>query len=131
MDQTFQVANISSYSELMAEINSILPNNDTIYAIKVTGYFDFAKTRSVPIQTKPYPTLTEAVKNQTVFTLNGVEGTAVGFFFPDSMEGVDAVGYHLHFLTDGHTAGGHMLDCTIRNAVVEIDQTNDYHLLIQ
>jgi len=129
-DQTFQVANVSSYSQLTADINLTLPNCNAIYAVKVVGFFDFAKTRSVPIQTKPYPTLTEAVKNQTVFTLNGVEGMAVGFFFPENMNGVDAVGYHLHFLTDDHTAGGHLLECTIKNATVEIDQTNNYHLMI-
>ena len=129
-DQTFQVANVSNYTQLTADINLTLPNCNAIYAIKVVGFFDFAKTRSVPIQTKPYPTLTEAVKNQTVFTLRSVKGTAVGFFFPDSMNGVDAVGYHLHFLTDDPTAGGHLLECTIKNATVEIDQTNNYHLMI-
>jgi acetolactate decarboxylase len=129
-DQTFQVANVNSYSQLTADINSTLPDYNAIYAIRVHGFFNFAKTRSVPIQTKPYPTLTEAVKNQTVFTLNGVEGTLVGFYFPESMNGVDFEGYHLHFLTDDHTAGGHLLECTIKNATVEIDQTINYHLLL-
>ena len=69
------------------------------------------------------------MKNQTTFNLNQVEGTLVGFFFPDSMNGVDAIGYHLHFLTDDHTAGGHLLECSIKNAI-EIDQTNNYQLLI-
>jgi acetolactate decarboxylase len=129
-DQTFQVANVSSYSQLTEDINATLPNYDAIYAVKVHGFFDYAETRSVPMQIKPFPTLTEAVENQTVFNLNGVEGTLVGFFFPSSMDGVDFVGYHLHFLTDDHTAGGHLLECAIKNATVEIDQTNDYHLLI-
>jgi acetolactate decarboxylase len=130
MDQAFQVANVTIYSQLASEINSTLPNYNAIYAIKVHGFFDLAKTRSVPAQTKPYPTVTEAVKNQTVFTLNGVEGTAVGFYFPNIMEGVDFAGYHLHFLTDDHLAGGHLLECNLKNATVEIDQINNYSLLI-
>ena len=129
-DQTFQVANVSSYLQLTEDINSTLPNFNAIYGIKVHGFFEFAQTRSVPIQTKPYPNLSEAVKNQTVFDLNGVEGTLAGFFFPNSMNGVDFAGYHLHFLTDDHTAGGHLLECSIINATIEIDQTNNYHLLI-
>lgn len=129
-DQTFHLADISNYSGLTAAIDSMLPDHDAIYAIKVVGHFDFVKTRSVPVQTKPFPALTEAVKDQTVFDLSGVEGTAVGFFFPASMGGVDVVGYHLHFLADDLTAGGHLLDCTIGDATVVIDQTNDYHLLI-
>lgn len=129
-DQTFQIINVSSYSQLTAIINSTLPNYNSIYALQVHGFFDFIQTRSVPLQTEPYPTLAEAVENQTVFNLNHVEGTMVGFFFPDNMNGVDFAGYHLHFLTDDHTAGGHLLECTIKNATVEIDQINSYQLMI-
>ncbi len=129
-DQTLQVTNLSRYSQLKETLNATLPNLNKIYAIKIHGYFNSAQTRSVPIQTKPYPTLAKAIENQTIFNLTQVEGTLVGFFFPDSMNGVDATGYHLHFLTDDHTAGGHMLECSIKNATVEIDQTNNYHLLI-
>ncbi len=129
-DQNLQVVNLSSYEQLKGTLNGTLSNRNAIYAIRIHGLFDSAQTRSVPIQTKPYPTLTEAVKNQTTFNLNQIEGTLVGFFFPDSMSGVDAVGYHLHFLTDDHTAGGHLLECSVKNASVEIDQINNYRLLI-
>jgi len=129
-DQTFQVANISSLSQLTANINLTLPNYNAIYALKVRGFFNSAKTRSVPIQTKPYPTLTDAVKNQTVFNLNKVSATLVGFYFPANMDGVDFPGYHLHLLTDDRNAGGHLLECNVEEATVEIDQTNNYHLLI-
>ena len=127
---SFQVENVSSYMSLTSIINSTLGNYDLIYAIRVHGFFDFAQTRSVPIQYEPYPILTEAVKNQTVFNLNGVEGTAAGFFFPDSLNGVDYIGYHLHFLTDDHSGGGHLLDCNIKSATVEIDTIENYHLLL-
>ncbi len=129
-DQSIQVASASSYSQLLTEINSSLPDYNAIYAIRVHGFFDSAKTRSVPSQTKPYPTLAEAVKNQTTFTLSGVEGTAAGFYFPSSMEGVDFSGYHLHFITDNHLAGGHLLECNVRNATVEVDKINNYYLQI-
>ena len=101
-----------------------MPSEDAIYVIKVSGVYDYAQTRSVPKQTEPYPPLTEAIKNQSIFTLNNVSATAVGFWFPSSMDGVDFAGYHLHLITDDRTAGGHLLDCIIRNATVEIDQIN-------
>ncbi len=128
-DKSLQITNIPTYNQLMSDLNETL-NLEHIYALKIHGYFDSAETRSVPFQNKPYPTLTEAVKNQTLFQLNNVEGVAVGFFFPDFMAGVDAVGYHLHFLTDDHTAGGHLLDCKISNAIVEIEQISYYQLQI-
>ena len=129
-DQSFQVSNIDNYSQLKSEIDQELPTHDIIYAIKVVGFFQLAETRSVPMQNEPYPTLQEALENQTIFMLNEVEGTAVGFFFPESMDGVDSIGYHLHFLTDDHMGGGHLLECEIQNATVEIELIKNYHLLI-
>ncbi len=129
-DQTSHVADAMNYSELTAYISGILPSENAIYAIKIHGTYDYAKTRSVPIQSKPYPPLTEAIKNQTVFTLDNVAATAVGFWFPSSMDGVDFAGYHLHLITDSHSAGGHLLDCSVRNATVEIDQTRQFNMVL-
>ncbi len=119
-----------NYSDLTGYINQSLPDGEAIYAIKVSGTFEYAKTRSVPAQTQPYPPLSEAVSHQTVFDLTNVSGTAVGFYFPSSMSGVDYAGYHLHFLTDDRTAGGHLLDCVISNATIEIDYTNKFSLIL-
>ena len=129
-DQTIHVSDALNYSELTAYINQTLPSQNAIYAIKVNGIFDYAKTRSVPMQTVPYPMLTEAVSHQSVFNLSNVSATAVGFYFPSSMDGVDFAGYHLHFLTDDHLAGGHLLDCIVRNATIEIDYTYKFTLVL-
>jgi len=60
-DQTLQVSDLT-YAELTEYINQSLPSADAIYAIKVSGTFDYAKTRSVPNQTQPYPTLKKNFK---------------------------------------------------------------------
>ena len=70
------------------------------------------------------------MKTQSVFNLSNVSATAAGFWFPSNMDGVDCAGVHLHLITDGHTAGGHLLDCTLQNATVEIDQINSYNLVL-
>ncbi len=129
-DQTRQVADALNYSELKTYIDGLLPSENAIYAIEVHGFYDYAETRSVSLQIKPYPALTEAVKNQTVFTLSDVAATAVGFWFPTSMDGVDFTGYHLHLITDDHCGGGHLLDCIVSNATIEIDQTNTFNLML-
>jgi acetolactate decarboxylase len=66
-NQAFEVDNASTYAQLTTAINATLPDFNTIYAIKVHGYFESAQTRSVPIQSKPYPALTEAIKNQNIY----------------------------------------------------------------
>ncbi len=128
--QTLQVTSTLTHQELISTINQSLPDPDAIYAIKIHGTFSFAQTRSPAMQEKPYPNLTQALVGQAVFNLTDVTGTAVGFYFPNTMSGVDYAGYHLHFITDDHTAGGHLLDCVVQSATIELDQIRSYTLII-
>ena len=129
-DQTLYFAGALNYSELTAYIDQILAPESAMYAIKIHGVYDYAKTRSVPMQTEPYPTLTEVIRNQSIFTLNNVTGTTVGFRLPTYMDGVNVAGYHFHFITDDEGAGGHLLDCIVRNATIEIDYTYRFELAL-
>ncbi len=110
-----------NYDQLLKQLEGMAPSKNYIYAFRLTGLFSYVKTRSVPRQSKPYVPLTEAVKNQTVFEFNDVEGTLVGFWSPAYMQGVNVPGYHFHFITKDRKAGGHVLDCIVENADVDID----------
>jgi acetolactate decarboxylase len=129
VDKIFSVSSFN-YTQLKSFLDEKSTSKDAIYAVKVTGIFDWAQTRSPQKQTVPYPNITEALKTQAVFSLSNVSASAVGFWFPVSMDGVDYAGYHLHLITGDRSAGGHLLDCIIRNATVEIDQINRYELVL-
>lgn len=128
-DKTFTISGLN-YTGLKAYLDGQLSSKDTIYAIKVSGTYDYAQTRSPQKQMQPYPEINEALKTQSIFNLTDVSATAVGFWFPSSMNGVDYAGYHLHLITDDHTAGGHLLDCIIANATVQVDVINKYSLVL-
>jgi acetolactate decarboxylase len=105
-----------------------MPSPNFPYAIKIIGKFSYVKTRSVPRQSKPYPPLAEVAKQQKVFEFREMDGVIVGFFHPNYLAGVNVTGYHFHFLTADHRAGGHLLDCRIKQARVELSQMNDIDL---
>jgi acetolactate decarboxylase len=129
-DQTLHVADAMNYSELTAYIDQNISPEDAMYAIKIHGVYDYAKTRSVPKQTEPYPALTEVIENQVIFPLKNVTGTTAGFRLPSYMAEINVQGYHFHFITDDESAGGHLLDCIVRNATIEIDYIYDYELVL-
>ncbi len=82
------------------------------------------KVRAIPAQQKPYPTLTDAAKNQSVYTYADTTGTVVGFYTPVFFKGLNVAGYHLHFISDDRQTGGHILDFTVpANTTVEYDIT--------
>ncbi|UCC57951.1 MAG: acetolactate decarboxylase [Candidatus Bathyarchaeum sp.] len=129
-DQTLPVSDSMNYSELKDYIDEFISPENAIYAIKIHGVYDYVKTRSVPMQIEPYTTLTEVIENQVIFTLNNVTGTIAGFCFPSYMNEINVAGYHFHFITDDEISGGHLLDCIVRDAIIEIDYTYDYELAL-
>jgi acetolactate decarboxylase len=113
--------NLSDFTSTMA---GRLPTGNMIYAIKMHGRFPSMVVRAIPAQHKPYPTLTEAAKNQSVYRYSDTTGTIIGFYTPVFFKGLNVAGYHLHFLSDDHATGGHILDFTVpANTTVEYDIT--------
>lgn len=112
------------------QLAEVLPTKNIFYAVKIEGTFTFMQTRSVAGQVKPYPPLTEVTTDQVVFDFNNVKGTIVGFYCPEYVDGVGVAGYHLHFLTEGLDAGGHILNFTVEDATVYLDYTNDFYLIL-
>lgn len=115
---------------LQNRVESEFPSENLFYAIRVDGTFSHMVTRSVPAQEKPYPRLVDVTANQTVFTFENVTGTAVGFWTPALAEGINVPGYHLHFITDDRTAGGHVLDMILAEGTVQIDTTANFTMAL-
>jgi acetolactate decarboxylase len=97
-------------------------------AIRIDGRFATVHVRSVPKQTRPYPSLAEAIAQQQVTELVDVSGSMVGFRFPDPLDGIEMVGAHLHFVTDDRVRGGHVLSYTLTQATAYLDDAQELHV---
>lgn len=115
---------------LQDRVQAELSSENLFHAIRVDGTFPHVVTRSVPAQERPYPRLASVTANQTVFTLENVTGTAVGFWTPALAKGVNVPGYHLHFITSDRTAGGHVLDMALAEGTVQVDVTANFTMAL-
>jgi acetolactate decarboxylase len=127
-DKTLDIVGIPDLKQLEDYLSKQLPSPNFPYAFKIKGKFSYIKTRSVPRQTKPYPPLLEVAKHQAVFEFRNVDGVIVGFYHPKYLEGINVAGYHFHFLTANRRAGGHLLNCRIRQARVELERLDAVQL---
>lgn len=127
-DTTYDLTNITSLPDLTSYIDSVLPSQNLIYAIKINGIFNSIRVRSVPVQVKPYPPLTKVAEKQSVFNFNNIKGTIVGFRFPDYLSRINVAGYHLHFIAEDKNSGGHLLDCNINKTKLEVDKSSKLYL---
>jgi len=121
VDSALEVDEPIGLADLQALIEENLPSRNLIYAIRIDGEFSYMKTRSPRPQEQPYPTLVEALEDQSVFELQDIGGTVVGFWNPTFLEGLNVSGYHLHFIDDARETGGHILDLMLNAGTVYID----------
>lgn len=49
-------------------------------------------------------------KTQKDFSFERLRGTLVCVYYPDYMDGINAAGWHLHFISEDRKLGGHVFD---------------------
>jgi len=125
-DITEIIQTSTDMKSLEERIDRRIPQQNRFCAFTLHGYFPHVQARSVPSQTKPYPPLVEVTKKQTVFTLLQVHGTLIGFRSPPFVEGVNVPGYHVHFIADDHSGGGHVLDFEMTQGTLEADTVQQW-----
>jgi len=117
-----------AHEELLTRLDQLIPAEASSCAIRLDGDFELVRARSVPRQEPPYRPLTEVVAEQHVFELVEVTGTMVGFRFPTYAEGIEVGGYHLHFISEDRSRGGHVLSSRAEELRVRLDPSNDLHI---
>jgi acetolactate decarboxylase len=123
-----EIAGPLGHEDLLARLDEMVPAGVPSCALRLDGRFELVRARSVPRQNPPYRPLTEVVAQQHVFELAELSGTMLGFRFPTYVEGIEVAGYHLHFISDDRTRGGHVLDSRTNRARVRIDPSDDLHV---
>ncbi|MFI4912780.1 MAG: acetolactate decarboxylase [Sedimentisphaeraceae bacterium JB056] len=110
------------YDSLQEQIAGLIGSDNVPAAIVIEGRFSYVHTRSVPPQKKPYPPLVEVAKNQPEFTAENIKGRLVGFCLQQFVGKINVPGFHLHFISEDKSFGGHLLDIKVENATAEIDR---------
>ncbi len=128
VDSSIDLGSIKNLDELKAALDKMIIKKDRFYAFRIDGTFATIQTRSVPAQQKPYPILSEVTKNQAVFNFDNVKGSLVGFWCPETVGSINVPGYHLHFISDDRTMGGHLLNVSFETAKAMSDETRFFEM---
>lgn len=127
-DKDQRVSSLQGIKRVSSFVDSLLPSRNILYAVKISGMFSNVLARSVPVQSKPYTSLADAVKAQSTFEAADIEGSLIGFRYPEYMSGINLPGYHFHFISKDRRFGGHVLDCSINSADIQICTAHDIQL---
>jgi acetolactate decarboxylase len=115
------------YPDINAVLDGLIPSANMLYAIRIDAEFRYVKTRAAP-RSENYLPLVEATRTQAVFEFHDVKGCLAGFYTPRYMEHLNAPGYHLHFLTEDRSQGGHLIGCDLGKARIGIQHVPQLEL---
>ncbi|MDO4667465.1 MAG: acetolactate decarboxylase [Streptococcus sp.] len=105
--------------ELAKRIESYYDGENLFRSIKIHGDFAHMHVRMIPRSTTERK-FAEVAVNQPEYSRDNVSGTIVGIWTPEIFHGVSLAGYHLHFVSDDLTFGGHVMDFIIKEGVIEL-----------
>ena len=104
---------------LEKRIEASCVGENLFHSIKIHGEFSSMHVRMAP-KTSPGKKFAEIAAHQPEYYVEHISGTIVGFWTPELFHGVSVAGFHLHFLSDDHQFGGHVMDFVMKNGEVEI-----------
>ena len=127
-EQTLPLGAVSDYGEFEERMKEICPLENTPLAIHFTGRFPHMRVRAVRRQERDGVGLAEAAKEEALFDLHDTAGDLVGFRLPGYVMGVNAPGWHLHFMDAARGAGGHVVNFSILEGALRLCLATDYHI---
>ena len=96
---------INSIEELKMALNNIIDSHfglNSMHMARIDGEFDIVDARSE----------------------SGYESV----YFPDYMDGINAFGWHLHFISDDRAHGGHVFDIIMKSGKGQISKINSIEI---
>lgn len=129
-DQSWELKGPVDYAGLDASLDAQAPNHNAYLAIRVEGVFPFMRIHALVEQHKPYPPTAEVVKGCVRAEMTDVRGTIVGFRGVPWMRGINDTTYHLHFITEDRTRGGHVLAFEMAQGTVSISTLLNHVVLM-
>ncbi len=102
---------------------------NSMHIVRIDGLFAKVDARSEAPYRAHHITLKEILgQNQKAFLFENICGSLVGVYFPDYMDGINASGWHLHFISEDRKHGGHVFDIILSSAKGEISKINSIEL---
>lgn len=125
-EQQFPMENMADISAVKEELTRKIEERfglNSMHVVKIDGEFAKVDARSEAPYRSHHVSLKEILdKNQKAFIFENIRGSLVGVYFPDYMDGINMPGWHLHFLSQDRTLGGHVFDVSIKDAKAMVDK---------
>ena len=104
---------------------------NSMHIVRIDGSFKRICARSESGYRAHHVSLKDALsKTQRDFFFDDIKGTLVCVYFPDYMDGINATGWHLHFISQDRKKGGHVFDLLMEEGTAYIDKISNIEIAL-
>ena len=130
-EDTLSLSGEIDYPSLKAYVATRVPSMNLFYAFRIRGEFEYIKCGGANVQEKPYDkTLLQMLSDRPRYQGKNIRGTLVGFWCPGYIGDINTAGFHLHFISDDHSLGGHLMEFSAKSLEIGYDIKSEYKILL-
>lgn len=122
----FQLQDIHSVDELKAKLTQKIEEDfglNSMHIVRIDAHFKSIAARSEAAYRSQHEELKDILKNtQKDFRFENIGGSLVCIYYPDYMQGINAAGWHFHFVSEDRTRGGHVFDIAFEVGNARLDK---------
>ena len=98
---------------------------NSMHMARIDGEFEVVQARSESAYHAIHVSLKDMLsETQKSFRFDNVKGSLVCVYYPDYMDGINASGWHLHFVSDDRKKGGHVFELEMNSGKAEMIKIN-------
>jgi acetolactate decarboxylase len=127
-ERKIELASVASIDDLLGQLDRLRTSNNLFFAVRIEGRFSHLHSRAVC--KKAGASLVDAAANQAEFDFRDIAGTIVGFWTPEYARTVNIAGWHLHFLSEDRSGGGHVLAVEGIALRAQVQHLDDFRMAI-
>ena len=104
---------------------------NSMHIVRIDGSFKRICARSESGYRVHHVTLKDALsETQRDFYFDNISGTLVCVYYPDYMDGINASGWHLHFISENRESGGHVFDLILEKGTAYFDKITNIEITL-
>ena len=133
-DRSCEIGSIDSIEKLKVFLDLRIEEKfglNSMHIVRIDGSFKKVCARSESGYRAHHVTLKEALSaTQRDFYFDDINGTLVCVYYPDYMDGINASGWHLHFVSEDRKRGGHVFDLSMEKGTAYFDKITNIEIIL-
>lgn len=104
---------------------------NSMHIVRIDGTFEMVDARSESGLKAQHVELKEILdKKQKAFQFHDVRGSLVCLYYPNYMAGINAAGWHFHFVSEDRSLGGHVFNVSLKCGEAFFDKISRIEMLL-